>query len=61
MECPRTPGCPLYAQFKMEATRHFWIETYCRSENHTTCKRLALALEKKPVPPKLLPNGDSLK
>jgi hypothetical protein len=54
--CSHTTGCPLFPL--LNASLGGWRNYYCDSHDHwLTCARYQLALEGKPVPISLLPNG----
>lgn len=56
MTCSHTTNCQLYAQFAADASLKLWKQHYCEGM-FDQCARYKLALEGKPVPLTLLPNG----
>lgn len=56
MACSHTNNCQLYAQFAADASLKLWKQHYCEGL-YDQCARYRLALEGKPVPLTLLPNG----
>ncbi|MDR9435753.1 MAG: ankyrin repeat domain-containing protein [Thiohalophilus sp.] len=56
MTCSHTTNCQLYAQFAADASLKLWKQHYCEGL-FDQCARYQLALEGKPVPLTLLPNG----
>lgn len=59
--CDRIDRCrPLFEQFSIKASLRVWVAQYCESD-FARCERLKLALQGKPVPRNLLPNGRMLK
>ncbi|MFP3873920.1 MAG: ankyrin repeat domain-containing protein [Thiohalophilus sp.] len=56
MACSHTANCQLYAQFAADASLKLWKQHYCEGV-FDQCARYQLALEGKPVPLTLLPNG----
>ncbi|MDZ7802646.1 ankyrin repeat domain-containing protein [Thiohalophilus sp.] len=56
MTCSHTTNCQLYAQFAADASLKLWKQHYCEGV-FDQCARYQLALEGKPVPLTLLPNG----
>lgn len=56
MACSHTSNCQLYAQFAADASLKLWKQHYCEGI-YDQCARYKLALEGKPVPLTLLPNG----
>lgn len=57
--CTRINSCPLFKQFSIKASLLVWTARYCESD-FARCERLKLAVEGKPVPLNLLPNGRML-
>lgn len=56
MACSHTTNCQLYAQFAADASLKLWKQHYCEGI-YDQCARYLLAVEGKPVPLTLLPNG----
>ncbi len=56
MTCSHTTHCQLYAQFAADASLKLWKQHYCEGL-FDQCARYQLALEGKPIPLTLLPNG----
>lgn len=56
MACSHSSSCQLYAQFAADASLKLWKQHYCE-KSFDQCARYKLALEGKPVPLMLLPNG----
>ena len=56
MACSHTTNCQLYAQFAADASLKLWKQHFCEG-GFEKCARYQLALEGKPVPLTLLPNG----
>lgn len=56
MACSHSSNCQLYAQFAADASLKLWKQHYCEGV-FEQCARYQLALEGKPVPLTLLPNG----
>jgi len=59
-ECEYLPSCPIFARFKADSTKNFWIEVYCRGSKQRECARRKLREAGKEVPLTLLPNGTHL-
>lgn len=56
MTCSHSTNCQLYSQFAADASLKLWKQHYCEGL-FDQCARYQLALEGKPVPLTLLPNG----
>jgi hypothetical protein len=56
MACSHATNCQLYAQFAADASLKLWKQHFCEG-GFQKCARYQLALEGKPVPLTLLPNG----
>jgi len=56
MACSHATNCQLYAQFAADASLKLWKQHFCEG-GFEKCARYQLALEGKPVPLTLLPNG----
>ena len=59
MSCTHCDNCQLYAQLAMEPALRLWKQKYCE-EIFDECARFKLAMDGKPVPLTLLPNGKKL-
>ncbi len=59
MACPRLSGCPLFRQFKEQASLKIWAAYYCESR-FENCERLKLSKTGAAVPGNMLPNGKLL-
>jgi hypothetical protein len=57
--CTHIATCQLYSQFKSAAPLAVWRNLFCESD-FTRCVRYQAALEGRPVPATLLPNGKDL-
>ena len=59
MDCPHAVDCPLFDRFKQSSSLKIWQIYFCdgRFEN---CERYKLNCKGAPVPPGLLPNGETL-
>ncbi|TDY02452.1 ankyrin repeat domain-containing protein [Thiohalophilus thiocyanatoxydans] len=56
MGCSHATNCQLYAQFAADASLKLWKQHYCENV-FDQCARYQLAMEGRPVPLTLLPNG----
>jgi hypothetical protein len=54
--CPRVVTCPLFAQFKVKSSLKVWQAFFCEGA-FDRCERYQLAVQDRPVPLNLLPNG----
>ena len=57
--CSRMTSCPLLKEFSIKASLLVWTRSYCEGD-FSRCERLKLAVEGKPMPLNLLPNGKLL-
>ena len=57
--CTHVATCQLYSQFKSAAPLAVWRNLFCESD-YTRCVRYQAAMEGRPVPATLLPNGKDL-
>ncbi len=60
MSCPNINGCELFVQFALNPALEIWKKHYCHGNNED-CARYKLAVQRKPVPLTLLPNGKLVK
>ncbi len=61
MACQHKKSCDLYPQFISKGSLKVWKILYCEDDRKVPrCARYKLALESRPVPLNLLPNGDKL-
>ena len=58
--CKYLDGCPIFAKFKLEGLKNFWVGTYCQGPKKNLCARKSLREDGKQVPLPLLPNGTQL-
>lgn len=59
MTCSHTSSCELYVQFAADPSIALWKSHFCDSD-YKRCARFELALQGKPVPLTLLPNGKQI-
>lgn len=59
-DCSHIASCKMYALLKLAGSLETWQARYCRAD-YTQCARYKLALEGRPVPLNLMPNGALLK
>ncbi len=57
--CPHIPTCELFPRFGLQSSLKVWKTYYCEGR-YEPCARYVRALEGKPVPITLLPNGKEL-
>ena len=57
--CSHMRTCALFPKFGMKAALKVWQTYYCEGQ-FASCARYRLALEGRPVPDTLLPNGKEL-
>lgn len=57
-ECPYLAGCVMFKQFQLEATRRVFVLQYCRGA-FAECERKKARDAGKPVPDRLLPDGQT--
>jgi len=57
--CSHVSSCELFPKFAMKAALKVWQTYYCEAQ-FESCARYKLALEGRPVPQTLLPNGKEL-
>jgi hypothetical protein len=57
--CSHLANCELFPKFAMKAALKVWQVYYCEGQ-FESCARYKLALEARPVPQTLLPNGKEL-
>jgi len=60
-DCEFLTPCPIFAKFKLEGTKNYWIRMYCKGAMQEKCARRNLKQEGKPVPPEMMPDGSELK
>lgn len=60
MDCEFVVACPIFARFKSENMKNFWIRIYCRGTKTEQCERKKRRLAGLPVPITMLPNGTHL-
>jgi hypothetical protein len=60
VDCEYLAGCPIFAQFKNEGVKNFWIRLYCKGPRQEDCARKSLKEAGEPVPKTMLPNGKHL-
>lgn len=58
-ECPNIDRCPLFSEFSLQASLGTWKVRYCTGD-FSACERLKLSQARKPVPARMLPNGQHL-
>jgi hypothetical protein len=58
--CEHADSCELFALLSLQTTLSIWMENYCEAD-FAKCARYKLALERRPVPGPLLPNGRELR
>ena len=59
-DCEYLEACPIFAQFKNEGIKNFWIQLYCKGSKQDDCARKSLKDAGQEVPQTLLPNGTHL-
>jgi hypothetical protein len=59
-DCEYLEGCPVFARFRVEGAKNFWIRLYCQGLKQEECERRKLANVGELVPETLLPNGKHL-
>ncbi len=57
--CPHVSSCELFPKFGLKGSLKVWQTFYCLG-SFEACARYRLALEGRPAPPNLLPNGKEL-
>jgi len=60
LNCKYVNTCPIFARFKSEGAKNFWISLYCTGSKQERCERFKLREWGKDVPITLLPNGKHL-
>ena len=60
VDCRFLEKCPIFAKFKSEGLKNFWIKMYCKGAKGDECARRKLKEIGKDVPLTLLPNGKTL-
>lgn len=58
--CDYLDKCPIFAKFKIDNLKNYWISMYCEGMKQDTCARKILRMQGKEVPKTLLPNGHHL-
>ena len=59
-DCEFLEKCPIFAKFKIEDLKNYWIHMYCKGTKQDDCSRKILRKQGKEVPKTLLPNGQHL-
>ena len=59
-DCEFLENCPIFAKFKIEDLKNYWIFTYCKGTKQEECARKVLRNHEKEVPKTMLPNGQLL-
>ena len=59
-DCEYLEACSIFAQFKSEDIKDFWIQLYCKGPKQDNCARKPLMKAGQEVPETLLPNGTHL-
>lgn len=59
-ECPHASSCAIYGLFNHSGTLAVFKIRYCNAE-FENCARYQLACKGRPVPQRLMPNGQTLK
>lgn len=58
-ECPYIEKCPMFKEFKIDATREYFIKEFCRG-SFNKCERKKMRDSGKMPPDKMLPTGKIL-
>jgi hypothetical protein len=59
-DCEYLAACPIFAHFRAEGIRNFWIQLYCKGQKQENCARKQLKAADQEVPRTLLPSGEHL-
>jgi hypothetical protein len=59
-ECEFLGTCPIFARFRLEGTKNYWIQMYCIGSKQETCARKVLRKQGQVPAATLLPNGKHL-
>lgn len=59
-DCEYLDKCPIFAKFKIEDLKNYWIFMYCKGAKQDECSRKVLRKQGKEVPQTMLPNGQLL-
>jgi len=59
-DCEFLDKCPIFAKFKIEGLKNYWIGLYCKGVKQDKCARKILRNQGQEVPKTLLPNGHHL-
>jgi hypothetical protein len=59
-KCEFLEICPIFARFRLEGIKNYWIDMYCVGTKQDQCARKALRKQGKDVPPTLLPSGQDM-
>jgi hypothetical protein len=59
-DCECLAACPIFARFRAEGIRNFWIQLYCKGNKQESCARKKLKAAGQEVPLTLLPSGEHL-
>lgn len=59
-DCEYLDKCPIFAKFKIEDLKNYWVSMYCKGKKQDECARKVLRKQDKEVPKTLLPNGQIL-
>ncbi len=59
-ECEYLENCPIFARFRLQGSKNYWIEMYCAGARQNQCARKVL--RKQGIQPSLtlLPSGQDL-
>lgn len=58
-DCEYLENCPIWEKCQSDI-KNVWVSGYCKGAMQKNCARKKLAVENKPVPENLLPNGAML-
>ena len=56
-ECPKLDDCPIFNEFKTDASKRIWTRKYCTGD-FEECERFQRAERGEDVPMSLLPSGE---
>ena len=59
-DCDFLDTCPIFAKFKIEDLKNYWISMYCKGNKQEECARKILRKQGEEVPKSMLPNGQHL-